>query len=268
MLGCNQAILLHAGEMVGTILGQNLMLRKDAGFIALILALFVIGYLLRAISRDAIILLLVLVPSVIVHEVSHGYVALKFGDDTARRAGRLTLNPLAHIDPIGSVLLPALLIFVGLTPIGYAKPVPVNVSNLRSPRNQSVMVSLAGPFVNLAGSMIAGAILHYLLLSQSTPQNIATGVGQVAGLPFWDGVIFYVGVINLLLGIFNLIPIPPLDGSAVIERLLPSGALPGYFRLRMLMLPIVIIMFLFFPGFLGSVLSPVINVWIKIFVPA
>lgn len=237
---------------------------KNAGFIAIIVGLFVAAELLGVISRQAFILLLVLVPSVILHEVSHGYVALLFGDDTAKRAGRLTLNPIAHIDPIGSVLLPALLIFAGLTPIGYAKPVPVDVSKLRSPRNQSVMVSLAGPAVNVAISVLAGVLLHLRLTSSSF---FATGAGISGPLSLLDEVLFYIGAINLLLGVFNLIPLPPLDGSAVIERVLPARALPAYYRLRMFMLPLVIVLFLFFPGALGRIFTPIINLWVRVFVP-
>ena len=173
------------------------MTKRDFGFIVVVLALFVAADLLGAISTEAIVLLCVLVPSVILHEVSHGYVALLFGDDTAKKAGRLTLNPIAHIDPIGSILLPAFLIFVGLTPIGYAKPVPVDVSKLRSPRNQSVLVSLAGPFVNLMISALAGIILHLGLVSQAVGLNLLSGAENSTALSFWDGVIFYVGAINL-----------------------------------------------------------------------
>ena len=99
-------------------------------------------------SEAHIIAIAVLIPSVILHEISHGWVALAFGDDTAKRAGRLTLNPIAHIDPFGTIILPALLILTTGRAFGYAKPVPVNVGKLRSPRNQGLLVSLAGPAVN------------------------------------------------------------------------------------------------------------------------
>lgn len=243
------------------------MTRRDLGFIAVIVGLFIAADLTGAISTEAVVLLLVLVPSVILHEVSHGYVALLCGDDTAKKAGRLTLNPLAHIDPIGSILLPALLIFAGLTPIGYAKPVPVDVSKLHSPRNQSVLVSLAGPLVNLILSTLAGILLHFRLVHMGVSLNLAPGAETNAALSLWDGVLFYAGAINLLLGMFNLIPIPPLDGSAIIERILPAGALPGYFRLRMLMLPILIVLFLLFPQVIGDLFTPIINFWIRIFIP-
>ena len=232
-------------------------------FVAVLLA----AELSHVISVNALILLLVLVPSIILHEVSHGAVASLFGDDTAKRAGRLTLNPFAHIDPVGSILLPALLIFAGLTPIGYAKPVPVNVSRLRSPRNQSVLVSLSGPAVNIILAVVAGLLLHFKL-SHELSQVGGFSAAQITIDPsLVDRILFYLGAINLLLGVFNLIPIPPLDGSALIERVLPAGALPGYFRLRGVMLPVVLVLFLIFPGALAKVFTPIIDLWSRVFVP-
>ena len=104
--------------------------------------------------------LAVLVPSVILHEVSHGVVANHFGDDTAKRAGRLTLNPLAHIDPFGTVILPIILSLSGFGAFGYAKPVPVTVSRLRNPRQHSLYVSLVGPAVNIALALAAAVALR------------------------------------------------------------------------------------------------------------
>src|SRR6202023_2967690 len=105
------------------------------------------------IKEQAIIIFCAIVPSIILHEVSHGWVAYAFGDDTAKRAGRLSLNPVVHVDPVGTLLVPALLALSTIGVFGWAKPVPVNVGRLRSPRNQGVLVSLAGPFTNavLAG---------------------------------------------------------------------------------------------------------------------
>src|SRR4051812_37297390 len=125
-------------------------------------AVAVVGYLLvtgRLISRTNWLFLAVLVPSVILHEVSHGAVAYVFGDDTAKRAGRLTLNPIRHIDPFGTVILPAMLVLAGAPAFGYAKPVPVNVRRLRRPRDHGLLVSLAGPATNLA--LVALATVLY-----------------------------------------------------------------------------------------------------------
>ncbi|NNN19733.1 MAG: site-2 protease family protein [Acidimicrobiaceae bacterium] len=241
------------------------MTRKSLVLLVVVAAVFVVADLRHVISGDAIILLAVLVPSVILHEVSHGYVAMLFGDDTAKRAGRLTLNPIAHIDPVGSFLLPALLIFAGLTPIGYAKPVPVNISKLRSPRNQSVLVSLSGPAVNIILSVVAGILLHLRISQAMAPSGLFPVAQITLGPSLLDRVLFNMGAINLLLGVFNLIPIPPLDGSAVIERVLPADALARYFHLRRLMLPVVLVLFLVFPGVIGSVFTPIIDLWIRIF---
>lgn len=174
-----------------------------------------------------------LLPSVILHEVSHGWVANHFGDPTAKNAHRLTLNPLAHIDPFGTVLLPALLLAVGLPPFGYAKPVPVNISRLRKPRQQSLYVSLAGPAVNIALSAIG---LFLCMHSGVTVLN-----GNVYGDSVLFNIGFALGISNLLLAAFNLLPIPPLDGSAVIERFVPNKHLGTYYQLRARALPLVMI---------------------------
>jgi Zn-dependent protease len=172
-------------------------------------------------TKFKIIYFTCLVAAVILHEISHGVVALMFGDDTAKRAGRLTLNPIPHLDPFGSIILPALAALGGFAGCGYAKPVPVNPARLRRPRQQMLFVSLAGPATNLT-LMAAAAV---------TARNIG-----------WDGLrrepstlflIFYAfAIVNLFLGIFNLLPIPPLDGSSIIERFLPRQHLQAWWRFR------------------------------------
>lgn len=178
------------------------------------------------ITRFTVIYFCVLIPSIILHEVSHGVVANAFGDDTARRAGRLTLNPVAHIDLFGSIILPALLVLSGSVAFGWAKPVPVNVARLRHPRNDSVWVSLAGPFTNAL--LFAGCALvfrywfeHHVFLS---PTSTAYPLGYE--------VLLVGGLANITVGFFNLLPIPPLDGSVLVERLLPDRAMPRYYQLR------------------------------------
>jgi len=171
---------------------------------------------------------LAIIPSVILHEVSHGWVANYFGDPTAKDNGRLTLNPLAHIDPFGTVLLPALMIFSGLPAFGYAKPVPVNVSRLRNPRTQSLYVSLAGPLVNIILSAL-GWVLTYIAVKYAN-SALLLDIGV------------YLGLANLVLAVFNLIPIPPLDGSAIIERFVPRQHLPAYYRMRARALPVVMVL--------------------------
>lgn len=176
-------------------------------------------------------LFIALVPSVILHEVSHGWVANYFGDPTAKNAGRLTLNPIAHVDPFGTIVLPALLVFVGLPAFGYAKPVPVNISRLRKPRQQSLYVSLAGPFVNI----VLSAIGLIICISSS-----ASAGGQLyVTHATWFFVGESLGIVNLILAVFNLLPIPPLDGSAIIERLVPDKHLGRYYQFRSRALPLV-----------------------------
>lgn len=144
------------------------------------------------------------------HEAAHGFVAYRFGDDTARRAGRMTLNPLKHIDPFGTVLLPALLLIMksGFL-FGYAKPVPVNFGRLRHPRRDMVWVALAGPLMNILLA-IASALLAYLVVLM--PDNVALwGIANVKNSMY----------LNILLCVFNMLPLPPLDGGRVAVGILP-----------------------------------------------
>ncbi|HEX3947132.1 MAG TPA: site-2 protease family protein [Acidimicrobiales bacterium] len=194
------------------------------------MAVVVILLRIHRISQTEVIWFCVLIPSLILHEVAHGWVALAFGDDTARRAGRLSLNPIRHVDPVGTLLVPAIMVLSGWGFFGWAKPVPVTVGRLRSPRNQGLLVSLAGPFTNIVLAALAG-LLFYGLYTSGGPLT------QTPGLT--GRVIFYVGLVNLWVAFFNLIPIPPLDGSAVIERLLPGSWWPGYLRIRPYGLPII-----------------------------
>ena len=175
---------------------------------------------------QASILVGALVPSVILHEVSHGAVANFFGDDTAKRAGRLTLNPIAHIDPFGTVILPAILSLSGVGAFGYAKPVPVNPRQLRNPKQHSLYVSLAGPATN-----IALVLLSFLLLRTVFHDELRRAF-FISDLPLVPRYVFWLGFANIILAVFNLIPIPPLDGSALIERVLPNRWWPTWLKVR------------------------------------
>jgi len=164
---------------------------------------------------SGIILIVIIIFSAIIHEVMHGYAADKLGDPTARYAGRLTLNPIPHIDPIGSILLPLVLVLSG-SPIffGWAKPVPYNPYNLRPGRFSEAIVAGAGPASNAVIAIVFGILVRI---------NID---------PVLSELFFLVVVVNVMLCIFNLIPIPPLDGSKVLESLLPRSWQYGYTRWR------------------------------------
>jgi Zn-dependent protease len=167
-----------------------------------------------------------LLVAVILHEVSHGVVALAFGDDTAKRAGRLTLNPLPHIDPVGSLLLPGMLVLAGLPPFGWAKPVPVNPAKLRNPRRSMLFVGLIGPISNFTLMLLAA------IAARALRPAVVTGIGVVFHDTLLNRVIVGFAFVNMFLGLFNLLPIPPLDGSAILERALPRHWLPKYWQVR------------------------------------
>ncbi len=156
--------------------------------------------------------------AVVFHEVAHGYVARWCGDDTAKRAGRLTLNPLAHVDPIGSVVIPLVLILSnsGLL-FGWAKPVPVNFAQLRNPKRDMILVAAAGPLTNLMLATLSALVFHGIRKSAGAGSEV---VFQTLLYPI-ALIAQYSVLMNVFLGVFNLIPIPPLDGGRVLTGLLP-----------------------------------------------
>ena len=167
---------------------------------------------------NAIISITVFMIVIVVHELAHGYVAYRLGDPTARDAGRLTLNPFAHADPIGTVILPALLIITRSPVIfGWAKPVPVNPYNFADPRKGMLLTSLAGP-----GANFGLAVLFAIFLK--------TGLFSVYSVP-WTFLLYGV-LISLILGIFNMIPIPPLDGANIVSAILPQDLARRFMRLQ------------------------------------
>jgi Zn-dependent protease len=193
----------------------------------------------------------ILFGSIVLHEVSHGWSALWLGDDTAKRAGRLSLNPIVHVDPIGTIVLPLILIVThaGIL-FGWAKPVPVNVSNLRHPRNGAVITGLAGPAMNLLLVAIAWISLR--------------GLAPQSGWPLF--LLFYFGFINLWLAIFNLLPIPPLDGSSVVERFLPKKWWGPYLSIRpyTLFLVMAVVFVGVRSGAEASVINSLYNWWASV----
>lgn len=188
--------------------------------------------------------IIVLIFSVIVHEIAHGFVALHFGDHTAKNAGRLTLNPFRHLDPFGSLLMPLMLALSGLPVFGWAKPVPYDPRNLRHPKKESGLIALAGPLTNLLVAVVFAMLVRILL---SVP-----GFAAYAQFIVLLDVVVWV---NLALTFFNLLPIPPLDGSGVLFSLLPPSARP--FELFMNRYGMYILLALIFFGlnFLGPLIG-------------
>jgi len=196
--------------------------------------------------ESIVYLLPVLLFSVIVHECAHGYVAEWWGDPTARMLGRLTLNPIPHIDLFGSILVPGLLLLSGSSILfGWAKPVPVTPQNFRDRRMGDITVSLAGPASNILLALILTGVLGVASLL-SGPAGVS---GPVLAL------CYYGILLNFVLAVFNLLPIPPLDGSHVVANLLPRPAAYAYQSLGQYGLLIVFLL-LFIPGLLGTIFLP------------
>ncbi|MGD0882246.1 MAG: site-2 protease family protein [Acidimicrobiales bacterium] len=205
------------------------------------------------ISGGQLIYFCVLVPSIVLHEISHGAVALALGDKTAKQAGRLNLNPIRHIDPVGTLLVPAILTLSGFGAYGWAKPVPVNARNLRDPRNHIVLVSLVGPLTNFALAALSGVC--FVAVGGRT--TVLSG----APLSLIEQIFFYAGFANIVLGVFNLIPCPPLDGAAVLERFIPSRHLPQYYELQPFLMFLPFILILLFHSAWSDLINHALTWW-------
>ena len=211
-----------------------------------------------SLQRADIVFFAVLIPSIILHEVSHGAAALAFGDRTAQEAGRLTLNPIKHIDPFWTVLLPAMMVFYTGRAFGMAKPVPVNPGRMRSPRNHGMFTALAGPATNIV--IAALTWIAYRVAYGADPSAPL----RSANTPLLAEVLFSLGLANVVLAVFNLIPIPPLDGSAVFERVLPTRLLVPYLRIRQFSFFLFIGLFLVGSDVFGRILDPFIELWFRL----
>ena len=203
---------------------------------------------------DFLFIIIILIMSVIIHEVAHGYAALALGDPTAKYENRLTLNPLSHIDPIGSVMVHLMGYFLGGFIIGWAKPVPFNPYNLKPERfglparAGEALVALAGPLSNIGIAVIFGIMIRLT----PTPLNSNAAFIELAG---------YVVLINITLAIFNLIPLPPLDGSKILFAILPYS----WYKIREFLEQFGIVFVLIFVFFVWQIMGPIINDLFRLF---
>ena len=197
-----------------------------------------------------VIPLAIVLMSLTVHEAAHAWSADRLGDPTARMLGRISLNPIVHIDPIGTIVLPLISALTNLPLLGWAKPVPVNMSRFKHPRRDFAIVAAAGPASNLAMAAIGGVLLLAL-----TPRE---------GLDAYD-IIRRAATINILLAVFNLIPVPPLDGGNVLMGLLPGPAAAAVETLRPF--GFVILYALIFTGVLGDIIFPIADFLTRWLIP-
>lgn len=207
---------------------------------------------LNVIQKIAV-MALPLIFAIVLHEVAHGWVANRLGDHTARDMGRLTVNPIPHIDLFGTIIFPIVCIVLNSPIFGYAKPVPINPYNFRNPKKDMALSSLAGPGINLLMAVLFVLLLRLIgWIDGSIPQ------------PYWNWfavpfsyMLVYGIMINVVLAVLNLVPIPPLDGSRVAYWLLPEKQAAAYYRLERYGLLIILALFYF--GILGRIISPVID---------
>ncbi|UCH95903.1 MAG: site-2 protease family protein [Candidatus Aminicenantes bacterium] len=186
-----------------------------------------------------------------IHESAHAWMANKFGDPTAKNQGRITLNPIPHIDLIGTIIFPLVLAIAGAPVFGWAKPVMVNPYNLRDPKRANIFISAAGPGSNIITAI--GGIVLFLIL-----KNIGVfGGGAGSGSDILLFIFFFFIVINIYLAIFNLIPIPPLDGSGIIEGVLKGEALYNYQKIKPF--GFIILLIIIYIGVLDVIANPIIS---------
>ncbi len=216
-------------------------------------------------SLESLLSLFALLFAITIHEASHAWSAMKFGDPTAMSMGRITLNPLAHIDLIGTVILPLILLISGAPAFGWAKPVMVNPHNLRNPRRDNLWISFAGPAANITAAALS--VLLVLFIKALRPgsilflasflrggQRFPAGFYPVEGLVV---LLFFFILINTILAVFNLIPVPPLDGSGILEGLLSPSAAAAYGKIRPY--GFIIVVGLIMLGLLNIIVRPVLN---------
>jgi Zn-dependent protease len=208
---------------------------------------------------DIVFQLIAFLFAISVHESAHAWMANRRGDPTARMLGRISLNPIKHIDPVGTLLLPAVAMYFHAPVIGWAKPTPVDPRNFKNPVLDDILTSVVGPisnFVVAVGAVLALALVKLVspLGQQIVSQGFATDTDSFL-LPLCL-LLYELMVINVVLGVFNLIPVPPLDGSHVVRHLLPAGALRIYDTVGMFGLFILVF---WGGGLLGKLISPAIG---------
>lgn len=210
---------------------------------------------------NKVFLVLSFIIAVVIHEYSHGLMALRLGDDTAQESGRLSLNPLVHIHPVGTIILPLLLLAVGFIPFGWAKAVPVNPHNFNNQRKDVALVSFAGPAANFILATTAALLLR--LGGVIPSKTILLNATQTVTNPFIN-FLFYLILVNLFLAFFNLIPIPPLDGSKILSAYLPRDINWKYKKLAPYGILIIFILLYFF-NVLGSLIGGLVYILIKMY---
>ena len=200
---------------------------------------------------QSFIMVLCFIPAVVCHEVAHGFMAYKLGDPTAKNAGRLTLNPVKHADIFGTVLLPLVLMISGGPVFGYAKPVPYNPRYFKNIRKGEVLTGLAGPAANLILGLLGALIFFFATMADYLAPDVFIWVRTIC---------YYFSMINFILMFFNLIPLPPLDGSSIIAPFLSDKALVQYYKIQRYSLPILMIILIVIPLLTG--ISP-INIYLN-----
>lgn len=209
--------------------------------------------------RQLVVSALPILIAITFHEVSHGYVAYRLGDPTAKLMGRLTLNPIAHIDLIGTIILPAILLITGAPVFGYAKPVPINPANFRDPKKGMAISAAAGPVTNVCLAVLSLLILKFFIVPAASllPGGLSHAVLTPLTMMFTQSII-----INVVLAAFNLLPIPPLDGGRVLVGLLPHRQAVSYSRIEPYGFFIVILLLM--TGIANFFVSPLINLFLAL----
>jgi Zn-dependent protease len=202
--------------------------------------------------------IIILFGSIILHEISHGFAAYLLGDDTAKRAGRLKLNPLVHIDPFGTIILPIMLFLIFKFPFGWAKPVPINPYNFKNMKRDMGITALAGPLANFTIALVLSMAIRLMVTSLHLNASVALPIG----LQYFLAIISQLIIINLFLCFFNLIPFPPLDGSKFFGAFLPDSIYYRYVTQEKIGLAIfvglMLISTMLHLDIFGRILSPIV----------